>query len=49
MKVLVAEDNAGKVFISYNSAQFLAERHGVPPEMMKVLSAVEGIAQAAVE
>src|SRR5579863_6866421 len=32
LKILVAEDGAGKVSISYNSAQFLAERHGVPEE-----------------
>ena len=47
LKVLVAEDQEGQVWISYNSAQFLAERHGVPAELVKVLAAVEGLATAA--
>jgi len=47
LKLLVAEDGAGKVWISYNSAQFLAERHGVPPDLVKVLAAIEGLANAA--
>jgi len=47
LKILVAEDETGKVFLAYNSAQFLAERHGVAPELVKVLAAVEGLAAAA--
>lgn len=47
LKILVAEDGAGKVSISYNSAQFLAERHGVPSDLMKNLAVIEGLAQAA--
>jgi len=47
LKILVAEDKSGKTFISYNSAQFLAERHGVSPDLLKGLSVVEGVAAAA--
>ena len=47
MKILVSEDAAGNAFLSYNSAQFLTERHGVPPEPMKNLAAIEGIAAEA--
>jgi uncharacterized protein (DUF302 family) len=47
MKILVSEDAAGYALLSYNSAQFLAERHGVPPELMKNLAAIEGIATEA--
>jgi uncharacterized protein (DUF302 family) len=47
LKILVAEDEAGKVWISYNSVQFLAERHGVPAELMKNLAVIEGLAAAA--
>ena len=47
LKILVAEDKSGKIWISYNSAQFLAERHAVPAELVKVLAAVEGLAAAA--
>jgi uncharacterized protein (DUF302 family) len=48
LKILVAEDAAGKVWISYNSTQYLAGRHGVPAELMKNLAVIEGLASAAV-
>ncbi|HEY1578267.1 MAG TPA: DUF302 domain-containing protein [Terracidiphilus sp.] len=47
LKLLVAEDREGNVSVSYNSAEFLAQRHGVPAELVKVLAAVEGLARAA--
>ena len=47
LKILVAEDAAGKVWISYNSTQYLADRHGVPAELMKHLAVIEGLASAA--
>jgi uncharacterized protein (DUF302 family) len=47
LKILVAEDDAGKVWISYNSTQYLADRHGVPAELMKNLAVIEGLARAA--
>jgi uncharacterized protein (DUF302 family) len=47
LKILVAEDEAGKVSVTYNSAQYLAERHGVPPELMKNLAVIEALANAA--
>lgn len=47
LKILVAEDETGKASLSYNSAQFLTERHRVPPELAKALAAVEGIAAEA--
>ena len=31
LKILVAEDSDGKVWISYNSPDYLKERHGLPP------------------
>jgi uncharacterized protein (DUF302 family) len=47
LKILVAEDGDGKVWISYNSAQYLAERHGVPAELMKDLAVIEVLARSA--
>jgi uncharacterized protein (DUF302 family) len=47
LKILVAEDGAGKIWISYNSPQFLAERHGVPAELIKNLAVIETLANAA--
>ncbi len=47
LKILVAEDSAGKAWISYNDPQFLAERHGLPAELAKVLAAAGSLANAA--
>ena len=46
LKILVAEDNAGKAWISYNALQFLANRHGVPPELTNNISVIESLAAA---
>ncbi len=47
LKILVWEDEAGKVWISYNSAEYLRSRHNVPAELMQNLAAVEAIAAMA--
>lgn len=47
LKILVAEDDAGKVSVSYYSPQYLADRHGVPTELMKNLAVIEALANAA--
>ena len=47
LKILVAEDGAGKAWVSYNSAPYLAERHFVPSELMKNLAVIEALANAA--
>ena len=49
MKILVAEDGTGKVTVSYNSTQYLEERHGVPAELMKNLAVIEALAHAAAD
>src|SRR6201997_225214 len=33
LKMLVAEDSQGKVWISYNSPEYLEERHGLPQDL----------------
>src|ERR1700677_335278 len=47
LKILVWEDEAGKAWISYNSADYLSSRHSVPEELMQNLAAAEAIAAAA--
>jgi uncharacterized protein (DUF302 family) len=47
LKILVWEDAAGKVFVSYNAPDFLRDRHHVPAEMMQVLAVVEALAAKA--
>lgn len=47
LKILVAEDSSGQTSISYNSIQYLAERHGISPDLLKSLSVVELLAAEA--
>jgi uncharacterized protein (DUF302 family) len=49
LKILVWEDEAGKIWISYNSADYLRSRHNIPAELMKNIAAAEGIAAKAAE
>lgn len=44
LKLLVWEDPAGVAWISWNSAAYLQQRHGVPPALAKVLGAPEALA-----
>jgi uncharacterized protein (DUF302 family) len=47
IKILVAEDEQGKAWISYNSAEYLAERHGLPHDLLQNLAFVESLATSA--
>jgi uncharacterized protein (DUF302 family) len=47
LKILVWEDAAGKVWISYNGPAYLQARHGLPSELLQNISAVENFAKAA--
>jgi len=47
LKILVWEDAAGKVWASYNSPDYLKDRHHVPNELMPTLSVVEALAAKA--
>ena len=49
LKALVAEDAGGKASVTYNSPEFLKERHGVPEELMKNLAAAGVVIAKAVE
>jgi pyruvate/2-oxoglutarate dehydrogenase complex dihydrolipoamide dehydrogenase (E3) component/uncharacterized protein (DUF302 family) len=49
LKVLVAEDDRGKVWISYNSPQYLKERHNIPEALLQTISIVETLAARAAE
>jgi uncharacterized protein (DUF302 family) len=48
MKILVWEDAEDKVWISYNSTEYLQERHGLPTDLLKNMS-VENLASAAAQ
>ncbi len=49
LKILVWEDSAGKTWISYNSPQYLQQRHNVPADLMKNLAVIEALASAAAQ
>jgi uncharacterized protein (DUF302 family) len=49
LKILVWQDDAGKVWVSYNSPEYLRERHSVPPELVPTLAVVEALAAKAAE
>ena len=49
LKILVWEDNEGKVRISYNSPDYLKERHGLPQELLQNIAVVETLAAKAGE
>jgi uncharacterized protein (DUF302 family) len=47
LKILVAEDAQGEVWISYNSPEYLKERHGLPPDLLPNIAVVQALAAAA--
>ncbi len=49
LKVLIWEDGDGKVWVSYNSPEYLKDRHGVPQELLRNIAVVEVLAAKAAE
>jgi len=49
LKILVWEDGEGHVWLSWNSAEYLRQRHGVPEELVKNLGVAEALAAKAAE
>jgi uncharacterized protein (DUF302 family) len=47
LKVLVAEDIRGKVWLSYCSPEYLRERHGLPEALIQNIAGVEALASNA--
>ena len=47
LKVLIWEEAAGKVWVSYNSPKYLQDRHQIPPDLMPNLAAIETLAKTA--
>ena len=48
LKALVWEDAEGKVFVSYNTPQYLRERHGFPEELLPKIAGIRLIVEEAV-
>lgn len=49
LKALAWQDERGQVWLSYNSAEYLHERHGFPVELMKNIAGIAALVQKAVE
>jgi len=49
LKILIAEDAAGKVWVSYNSPAYLEERHGFSADLLPNIAVVEALANAAAQ
>jgi uncharacterized protein (DUF302 family) len=44
LKILVWEDTEGRVWVSYNSPEYLEERHHLPENLLPTIAVVEGLA-----
>jgi uncharacterized protein (DUF302 family) len=49
LKILVSEDAQGKVWLSYNSPQYLKERHGLSSDLLPNIAVIETLAATAAE
>jgi uncharacterized protein (DUF302 family) len=49
LKILVWEDSRGKVWLSYNSPEYLQERHGLPKDLLQNIAVVGALAAKAGE
>jgi uncharacterized protein (DUF302 family) len=49
LKLLVAEDAQGKVWISYNTAEYLGKRHGLAENLLGNIAVITGLAKEAAE
>jgi uncharacterized protein (DUF302 family) len=49
LKILIAEDADGKVWISYNDPEYLRDRHNLPENLLQNIAVVGALAAAAAE
>jgi uncharacterized protein (DUF302 family) len=47
LKILVAEDAQGKVWVSYNSPEYLKDRYGLPDDLVQNIAVVATLAENA--
>ncbi|HSZ20977.1 MAG TPA: DUF302 domain-containing protein [Candidatus Acidoferrum sp.] len=48
LKALVWQDAGGKVWLSYNSAEYLKQRHNIPDDLVKNLAVIGPLLQSVV-
>ncbi len=49
LKALAWQDEQGQVWLSYNSPEYLQQRHGFPPDLLKNIAGIAALIQKAVE
>lgn len=49
LKILIWEDDYGKVWVSYNSPEYLQERHNIPQELLPNVAVIKTLAAKAAE
>lgn len=49
LKILVSEDAQGKVWLSYNSPEYLKDRHNLPADLLQAIAVVGALASHAAE
>src|SRR5882757_9905390 len=49
LKILIWEDAQGKAWISYNSPEYLKDRHGLPETLLPNIAVIQALAAAAGE
>ena len=49
LKALAWQDEQGKVWLSYNSPEYLQQRHGFPVDLLKNIAGISALIQKAVE
>ena len=49
LKILVWEDDQGRVRVSYNSPEYLAQRHNLPPNLLQNIAVVKTLAESAAQ
>jgi uncharacterized protein (DUF302 family) len=46
LKILVSQDDGGKVWVSYNSPEYLRDRHHIPSDLLKNIAGIVPIAES---
>ena len=49
LKALAWQDEQGRVWLSYNSPEYLQQRHGFPAELLRNIAGIGALIQKAVE
>jgi uncharacterized protein (DUF302 family) len=49
VKILIWQDEQEKVWVSYNTPEYLAERHGLPPHLVQNIGFIEAMASSIAE